>query len=198
MDPITSMTGGVGLGKNVPGIVGLFKGRGAGEKAAGVGKIARGMNGSEDPKAADDQVMNDTELATQFKERMLDHTLAMREADNHQLDIVNATIRAELSSTDKYNSRWRATFGYMVAISWFVTFAGLVTAVIIVVVKSPDKLGEILTALGTMMANTSMLWGVALSVLGITVHKRSTDKRTAAGVPAELGFFHTFLAGLKR
>jgi hypothetical protein len=39
-----------------------------------------------------------------------------------------------------------------------------------------EKLGEILTALGTMRANTGMLWGVALSVLGVTVHKRSRDK----------------------
>jgi len=198
VEPVSIITAAMGLAKIVPGIIGLFKGKDAEEKAAGVVKIAQNITGLDDPQAAADQVIADPALATQFKEKMLDHTLAMREADNHQLEIVNATIRAELSSTDKYNSRWRATFGYMVAISWFVTFAGLVAAVIIVVVKSPEKLGEVLTALGTMMANTSMLWGVALSVLGITVHKRSTDKRAAAGVPEEPGFLHTFLAGLKR
>lgn len=93
----------------------------------------------------------------QFKERLLDHTLKMREADNTQLEIINATIRAELSSTDKYNSRWRATFGYLVAASWFVTFAGLVTALIITVVKGPDKLGETISAMGNMMPSTSIL-----------------------------------------
>jgi len=70
----------------------------------------------------------------------------------------------------------------VVAFFWFVTFAGFIIAAIIVVVKSLDKMGGILTALGAMMANTSMRWGVALSVLGIIVYKRSKDKETAAGV----------------
>ena len=197
MEPISIITAAMGLAKLVPGIIGLFKGKDAEEKAAGVVKIAQDITGVDDPQTAVDGVINDPALATQFKEKMLDHTLAMREADNTQLEIVNATIRAELSSTDKYNSRWRATFGYMVAFSWFVTFAGLVTAVIIIVVKSPDKLGEILTALGTMMANTSMLWGVALSILGITVHKRSKDKETAAGV-SSTGSLQNLLSMFKR
>jgi hypothetical protein len=47
------------------------------------------------------------------------------------------------------------------------------------------------------MANTSMLWGVALSVLGITVHKRSKDKETAAGLPST-GTVPNLLSMLKR
>ena len=197
MEPISIITAAMGLAKVVPGIIGLFKGKDAEEKAAGVVRIAQDITGVDDPQTAVDGVINDPALATQFKEKMLDHTLAMREADNTQLEIVNATIRAELSSTDKYNSRWRATFGYMVAISWFVTFTGLIIAVIIIVVKSPDKLGEILAALGTMMANTSILWGVALSILGITVHKRSKDKETAAGV-SSTGSLQNLLSMFKR
>lgn len=86
---------------------------------------------------------------------------------------VNRTMRAEVRSEDAYVRRWRPTFGYAVALTWSVQMAGLTYAI----VMTPEFAGEILAA----MTNLSMIWGVALSILGINVAKRSRDKEVAAG-----------------
>jgi hypothetical protein len=188
----------MGLAQVIPSIVGMFKGKDAEQQAENVVGIAKKITGIDDPQKAVDAVVADPDKVLAFKEKLLDHALKMREADNAQLEIVNTTMRAELASKDKYNSRWRATYGYLVAVSWFVTFSGMVAALIIVVVKAPDKLGDTITAMGNMMANTAMLWSVALSVLGITVAKRSKDKETAAGVPPSPGIIQTIVSALNK
>jgi hypothetical protein len=91
-------------------------------------------------------------------------------------------MRAEVVSTDPYNRRWRATFGYAVALAWTYLFFGIVTIVGYAVIRKPDQAGEIIAAIGGMVSATAMLWTVALSVLGVTVYKRSQDKETAVGL----------------
>ena len=94
---------------------------------------------------------------------------------------INATMRTESRSEDAYVRRWRPTFGYAVALTWTVQMAGLTYAVI----ATPQYAGEILAAVGSL----SLIWGVALSVLGINVVKRSQDKALQAGqgLPTTLG-----------
>lgn len=94
---------------------------------------------------------------------------------------INATMRTEARSEDAYVRRWRPTFGYAVALTWTVQMAGLTYAVI----ATPEHAAEILAAIGSL----SLIWGVALSVLGINVVKRSQDKAVEAGqgLPAGLG-----------
>lgn len=86
---------------------------------------------------------------------------------------INETMRTEARSEDAYVRRWRPTFGYAVAVTWTVQMAGLTYAV----VMTPKHAGEILAA----MTHLSVIWSVALSVLGINVAKRSQDKAVAAG-----------------
>ncbi|MEX1306330.1 MAG: 3TM-type holin [Rhodovibrionaceae bacterium] len=88
---------------------------------------------------------------------------------------INATMRTEARSEDAYVRRWRPTFGYAVALTWTVQMGGLTYAVIV----TPEYAGEIFTALGSL----SLIWGVALSVLGINAVKRSQDKAVLAGQP---------------
>ncbi len=94
---------------------------------------------------------------------------------------INATMRTEARSEDAYVRRWRPTFGYAVALTWSVQMGGLTYAVI----ATPEYAAEILAALGSL----SLIWGVALSVLGINAVKRSQDKAVLAGQepPAGLG-----------
>lgn len=94
---------------------------------------------------------------------------------------INATMRTEARSEDAYVRRWRPTFGYAVALTWTVQMAGLTYAVI----ATPEVAAEILAAIGSL----SLIWGVALSVLGINVVKRSQDKAVGAGqgLPTGLG-----------
>jgi hypothetical protein len=86
---------------------------------------------------------------------------------------INETMRTEARSEDAYVRRWRPTFGYAVAVTWTVQMAGLTYAV----VMTPKHAGEILAA----MTHLSVIWSVALSVLGINVAKRSQDKAVAVG-----------------
>ena len=81
--------------------------------------------------------------------------------------------------------RWRPTFGYAVALTWAVQMGGLTWAV----VMTPEFAGEILAAL----SNLSIIWGVALSVLGVNVVKRSQDKAVAAGQFPERGLLATLI-----
>lgn len=101
--------------------------------------------------------------------------------DSAVLAEINATMRTEARSEDPYVRRWRPTFGYAVALTWTVQMAGLTYAVI----ATPEYAAEILAAIGSL----SLIWGVALSVLGINVVKRSQDKAVEAGqgLPAGLG-----------
>ena len=92
---------------------------------------------------------------------------------------INATMRTEARSEDAYVRRWRPTFGYAVALTWTVQMAGLTYAVI----ATPEYAAEILAAIGSL----SLIWGVALSVLGINVVKRSQDKAVQAGLDLPTG-----------
>ena len=124
------------------------------------------------------------------------------EANNHvqemaKLDVeretailtqINATMRAEVASEDAYVRRWRPTFGYAVALTWMVQMAGLTYAI----VATPAIAGEILSA----MTHLTAIWGVALSVLGINVAKRSQDKATAKGDMPKPGLLERLAAPL--
>ncbi|MCA1941150.1 MAG: holin family protein [Caenispirillum bisanense] len=70
---------------------------------------------------------------------------------------------------DAYVRRWRPTFGYAVALSWLV----MMLAVAWVVVHEPARAPEVIAAL----LDTTPIWGGALAVLGLSVVKRSQDKR---------------------
>jgi hypothetical protein len=187
----------MGLAQAIPSIVGMFKGKDAEQQAEHVVNLAKQVSGIDDPQKAVDAVAADPDKLLAFKEKLLDHALKMREADNAQFEIVNTTMRAELASKDKYNSRWRATYGYLVAISWFITFLGLMIALIIIVAKDPEHIGQAVNAMGDMMASTAVLWSVALSVLGVTVSKRSRDKELVAGVTPSPGLFQAVISKLK-
>ena len=101
------------------------------------------------------------------------------EAETARLAEVNRTMRAEYGSSDAFVRRWRPLFGYMIALTW-----GLQTAAIaITMVFEPEYAAEIVNAV---VALTSM-WGVALSVLGINIVKRSQDKAVAAGIGQPVG-----------
>ena len=72
------------------------------------------------------------------------------------------------------------------ALAWAAQTGGLTYAI----VMTPEVAGELLAA----TTHLSVIWGVALSVLGINVAKRSQDKRVAAGQPPEPGLLDRLLA----
>lgn len=101
--------------------------------------------------------------------------LARIDSDDYRETVreVNASLRAEAASEDRYVRRMRPTFGYVMAATW----AAQMGAVAWVVVASPQDAASVIEALGAL----SVVWSVGLSVLGVYVFKRSADKALAAG-----------------
>ena len=86
---------------------------------------------------------------------------------------INQTMRAETASGDAYVRRMRPTFGYVMALTWFAQMGGLAY----VIVTRPAEAGAVVNA----MASLGTIWSVGLGVLGISVYKRSDEKRLTAG-----------------
>jgi hypothetical protein len=93
---------------------------------------------------------------------------------------VNATIRAEAQSEDAFTRRWRPFFGYVAAATWGLQAAAIAFA-IAYATAVPGRAADILPALAQLMGAMTVMWGIALSVLGIQVVQRSRDKAVAAG-----------------
>jgi len=168
MDPITIA---LGLAQFVPGLIRWIGGDDA-EKAAkvadqvvGVARTVTGKTGGEDALAA---IKADPALALQLQQAWLAHEVELSREETRQLAEINATMRAESASDDRYVRRWRPTFGYAVALTWTATMLAVSWAVI----AEPAQAPNIIAAL----VNTSPIWGIALGVLGVAVVKRSHDK----------------------
>ena len=103
------------------------------------------------------------------------HAEAIAQAQSEEykaaIEQVNASLRAEIASDDKYVRRMRPTFGYLMAVTW----AAQMLAIAYVIVFETAQAGVVMSA----MASLSAIWAVGLSVLGIYVYKRSEDKRGA-------------------
>ncbi|MBM3555306.1 MAG: ribokinase [Alphaproteobacteria bacterium] len=101
------------------------------------------------------------------------HIERLAEIDAATLAEVNATIRAEAQAEDAYTRRWRPTLGYVVAATWGAQMAAASYAIL----ADPKSAPAVLEAL----ASLSVMWGIALGVLGVAVVKRSEDKKLRAG-----------------
>lgn len=82
---------------------------------------------------------------------------------------VNESLRAEVASSDPYVRRMRPTFGYLMAITW----TAQMLAIAYIIIFDTNHASLVLNAVESL----STIWGIALSVLGIYVYKRSDEKR---------------------
>ncbi|MBI4031057.1 MAG: ribokinase [Proteobacteria bacterium] len=82
---------------------------------------------------------------------------------------INKSLRAEVTSDDKYVRRMRPTFGYLMAATWAAQMFG----VAYIMVFRTDHAAVVMQAVESL----SMIWTVGLSVLGIYVYKRSEEKK---------------------
>ncbi|CUW37703.1 conserved protein of unknown function [Magnetospirillum sp. XM-1] len=168
MDPITIA---LGLAQFVPGLIRWIGGDDAegaakvADQVVGVAKSVTGKPSGEDALAA---IKADPALALQLQQAWLAHEVELAREETRQLAEINATMRAEAASGDRYVRCWRPTFGYAVAATWTATMGAISWAIIVEPAQAPG----IITAL----VNTAPIWGIALGVLGVAVVKRSHDK----------------------
>ncbi len=119
-----------------------------------------------------DEIFKNGKISPEQIEELNRHTEKMAEIMIQEKNItlyeINKSLRKEISSDDAYVRRMRPTFGYLMAITWSIQMISLAYIIIFETSKAHIIL-QAMESLGT-------IWAVALSVLGIYVYKRSSDK----------------------
>ncbi len=175
------ITAAVGLASEfAPKIVGWLAGDKAEETAEKVVETAKAITGTSTPEDALQALKNDPELALKYTEAMNEFHLGLEREYTARFQEIHKTIRAELSSTDPFNRRWRAFYGYCVAGAWLFTFSTFL-GIMIYAVGTGKNLAETIDATTKMIGAMVPLWGIALTILGYNIRKRSQEKEVAAG-----------------
>lgn len=158
------------------------KGEETAEKIIEVGKAVVGTNQPEDILPA---LKANPELLLQFQQQATQIELAELEAHTRQLEAINETARAAINSDDKYVRRWRPTWGYVTAVTWALQSMAIMFCFCAAAVATLYGKAEAVTALmngaASLAGALTVQWGVALTVLGVNVVKRSHDKQVCAG-----------------
>jgi len=134
------------------------------------------------------------------------HVETMTKLENERetsiLSTINETIRSEGQSDDQYVRRWRPTWGYITAWSWAaqsgVICLAVIGATIAVIAGHPGHATVLLDGLSKLIDALTLQWGIALTVLGVAIKKRSDDKIAAAGVEAPPGVLGRVIGALTK
>tara|TARA_R110000744_G_scaffold352095_3_gene458139 strand:- start:3734 stop:4336 length:603 start_codon:yes stop_codon:yes gene_type:complete len=118
-----------------------------------------------------------------FKTADQNFAVEMKKIDAAMLATVNKTIQAESGSSDWFVRRWRPFYGYCVAITWIIQMSGISFVFCYIAIKKPTELVALVGQLGLLMGSMTTLWGIALAVLGVSVHQRSKDKAKGVADP---------------
>jgi len=174
------------IGKTIGGvapILGTIVGGPAGTLVGGLIGSALGVDGN-DPDAVLTAIQDPAQLA-RLRELELNNKAHLEslaiQAETQKISEINKTMRDEIASADAYVRRWRPTFGYVVSLAWLVQITGSTATLIYAVFADAAKAGNIINMVANFNGSTSVLWGIALSVLGINVVKRSQDKQVQSG-----------------
>ena len=173
MDPITLIALARTASEFVPGIARWLGGDRAGDVAGQVIDVAKQVTGIDEPQQAMEAIRENAALQAQLQQALAPVLIAEYESETRRLEAVNATMRVESASGDKYVSRWRPTLGYVVTFTWGIQMFALSWLIF----TSPEKAVQVITA----MVSLSSVWMVALGVLGGGVSARARDKQVAAG-----------------
>lgn len=186
------------LAQLAPSILGLFtKNETAARAAETVSTVARVITGKDSDAGALEVLKADPKLLIEYQQAVTAQAVALYQEETKRLEAVNATIRAEYASGDKYVARWRPTFGYCACVTWVLEGLIVFGVMAYVVIAEPGRMAEVIGALTAMMKAMAEHWMYALAVLGIAVWKRSDDKKVAAGAaePGLLGAIAARIGG---
>ncbi len=147
--------------------------------------VASALGVENTPEAIEQELRTNPDALIKLKqlesdERIKLQELALRhseiESEVHKLAIATqaATQQAELASNDPYVRRWRPTFGYAMCLAWSLLFFGLAFALVFHPKQAADVVNSVVAL--------TPLFSVALTVLGISIHKRSQDKQVSMGL----------------
>ena len=176
------------LGKKVAQAAPLLGTALGGPAGAVVGQLlATAFDVDADPEQLETAILTDPDAIQKLKGLQAQHRVELAKlAMEHELEklrTVNETIQEEYKQDDKYVKRWRPTFGYTVCATWFLQTVGIVVALGYAIIEQPGNAGDIINAVAAVCGALTVMWSIALSVLGVSVHSRSKDKEILAGLP---------------
>lgn len=192
-----------------PAVATALGGPAAGGITAGAARMVTGLLGIENTPESLVNALEDPSKLAELKRIDNDHKLELEKLrmqaeaaqaaeETARLQAVNKTIQAEIASNDGYVRRWRPTYGYLIAITWFIQMTGFVVILGMVAYFAPGDLASVVGALGTVLSALMPLWGIALAVVGVNINKRSQDKQVAAGQQPAGGFMNAIAATVQR
>ena len=116
-------------------------------------------------------------LAIEREKMHFDLEASRLAADTAKLEIVNATMRAEAGSDDKWQKRWRPYWGFVSGTAWGIIALSMAVLIgcIAFSVKGVD-VGTIVQV-GKAVGEMDMFWLIALTVLGVTTWTRGQEKK---------------------
>jgi hypothetical protein len=142
--------------------------------------LSAAMGVDDNPDAVMAKLKSDPEAILKYKlaelETNRDVIIEAQKVDMEKLKTVNETYRVEINSGDPFVRRWRPFYGYCVAVSWLIQMMGFTFVFGYTAIKNPDKLMLVIQQFAVLSGSLIALWGIALAVLGVSVHKRSQDK----------------------
>lgn len=153
-----------------------------GNVSGAIGSLVSSAMGVEDsPKAVMNELKNNPEAILKYKLAELESNkeviIASQEVELKILQTVNHTMQVESNSGDPFVRRWRPFYGYAVAISWAIQMIGFTIMFVYVGITEPSKLPQLVQQFALLTGSLVTLWGIALAVLGVSVHNRSKDKQ---------------------
>jgi hypothetical protein len=190
------------IAKVAPIAAGILTG-GASTAVTAVGTLLSSVLGTDPtPDAVETALKADPDALLKVKQMELDNKIQLTkmhlEAETNQLMAINKTMQAEMASNDAYVRRWRPTYGYMIAVSWFIQMSTFTGALAYVFVTAPANLPQVVASLGTVFGALTGLWGIALTVLGVNVSKRSADKQVQAGQEPAAGILAAIASRIQK
>lgn len=165
-----------------PALIGLFDSNDDStvSKVAKVASdVAKAVTGKDDDGDALQALQSNPELLLEYQRQTAEKAISLYQEETKRLQAINETIRVEVASSDPYVRRMRPTMGYALILSWTMTMA----AVVYTIIDDPGAASSVIVAL----ADLSIMWSVALSVLGLYVYKRSEEKTAPQGGLGVLG-----------
>ena len=155
--------------------------------------LSAAMGVDDNPDAVMAKLQSDPEAILKYKlseiETNRDVIIEAQKVEVKKLQIVNDTYRVEINSGDPFVRRWRPFYGYCVAVSWLIQMLGFTFVFGFVAITDPGNLAAVIQQFAVLSGSLMALWGIALTVLGVSVHQRSKDK---AGDKAK-GFLARFI-----
>ena len=167
------------VGERIAGYAPLLGSVIGGPAGGAIGSVVASVFGVENtPESILKAVNADPEAGLKLRRIEIENKQAIEKDLTERLRVVNKTIQVESNSADPFVRRWRPFYGYCVAISWLIQMLGFTFVFGYTALAKPDNLTTVIQQFAILSGSLISLWGIALAVLGVSVHKRSKDKES--------------------